>query len=119
MSQINKLRYSANISKDTKVDAFAIGLFSDLKLDKDIKSFDKSVGKAISNSIESKLFDGSKDQIKIAPTNNSKVILLYGLGKRDELSSEQIRRAGGLISKTAISTRIGSLSVVFPFKYDS
>ena len=67
MSQINKLRYSANISKDTKVDAFAIGLFSDLKLDKDIKSFDKSVGKAISNSIESKLFDGSKDQIKIVP----------------------------------------------------
>ena len=91
MSQINKLRYSANISKDTKVDAFAIGLFSDLKLDKDIKSFDKSVGKAISNSIESKLFDASKDQIKIVPTNNSKVILLYGLGKRDELSSERIR----------------------------
>ena len=116
MSQINKLRYSANISNDTKVDAFAIGLFSDLKLDKDIKSFDKSVGKAISNSIESKLFDGSKDQIKIVPTNNSKVILLYGLGKRDELSSERIRRAGGLISKTAINNKIGSLSVVFPFK---
>ena len=116
MSQINKFRYSANISKDTKVDAFAIGLFSDLKLDKDIKSFDKSVGKAISNSIESKLFDGSKDQIKIVPTNNSKVILLYGLGKRDELSSERIRRVGGLISKTAISNKIGSLSVVFPFK---
>ena len=27
------------------------------KLDKDTKSFDKSVGKAVSNSIESKLFD--------------------------------------------------------------
>ena len=44
------------------------------------------------------------------------MILLYGLGKRDELSSERIRRAGGLISKTAISNKIVSLTVVFPSK---
>lgn len=102
-------------------DALVIGLFEDLELDAELRKIDRALNDEISLFIKSKEFRGENGQIKIISTQRripAKKIVLAGLGKEREFTSERLRRISSATAKAIreqgmknFSTALGSKGV--------
>lgn len=79
-----------------KTDALILPFFED-QSNHFYVDIDKAVGNLITSVINSKEFAGKLNQLCLlhTPNINSKRVLLAGLGKQSELTSDRIRQAGG------------------------
>src|SRR3989344_9452743 len=105
-----KLTVSAKV--DITQEVIALGLFEDEKETK----FDKDLDKEILDAGKHKLFVGKAGEI-YATKINGKFICVIGLGKKEELTVERIRKALGKVvnhtkkqQRTTISTNLPALA---------
>ncbi len=93
---------------DAKLDSFkteliVVGLFSPAeKLPAELKTVDGKLHGAIAHAIKGKEFEGEWQQFRLVSTLDkipAKNILLLGLGKKEDVTLEILRRAAGLSAK--------------------
>ncbi len=95
---------------DAKLDSFktgliVVGLFSPAeKLPAELKAVDEKLNGAIAHAIKGKEFEGEWQQFRVISTLDkipAKNILLLGLGKKEEVNLEIVRRAAGISARIA------------------
>jgi leucyl aminopeptidase len=95
---------------DAKLDSFkteliVVGLFSPAEtVAGELKKVDEKLNGAIAHAIKGREFEGEWQQFRLVSTLNkipAKNILLLGLGKKDDVTLETLRRAAGLSAKIA------------------
>ena len=93
---------------DAKLDSFkteliVVGLFAPAeKLPAELKAVDEKLHGAIAHTIKGKEFEGEWQQFRVISTLDkipAKNILLLGLGKKEDVTLEILRRAAGLSAK--------------------
>ncbi|MBI2208456.1 leucyl aminopeptidase [Candidatus Woesearchaeota archaeon] len=93
-----------------------IAFFEDnLKLNKDIASFDKTINNAISNSIKNKDFKAELNEVKSFYVNSKKLdyVALLGLGKEKDFNLNKLMDAVSALSKKLRGMDIKSFSIYF------
>lgn len=94
-----KLSVKSGIAENEPTDVFIIKIFENAKkTPSELNSFNKASGYTISNLLENGDFTGKLNETMMIPTNKKimpKRILLVGLGKEAELTSDKIRQATG------------------------
>ncbi|MCI0469114.1 MAG: leucyl aminopeptidase [Nitrospirae bacterium] len=102
-----------NISEDElKADVLALPFFEDANQDF-YSHLDASIGGLIKRCLDSREFSGKEKQIILLHVNNigSNRILLVGLGKKNEITSEKIRQAGGRAASYIRETGLSSAGI--------
>ncbi|MHC4267870.1 MAG: leucyl aminopeptidase [Planctomycetota bacterium] len=98
-----RLTVKAGVAEKEPTDVIIINLFENVKkLPPELNAINKASGGIISNLLENDDFTGKLSETIIVPTNKKimpKRILLVGLGKAAELSSDKIRQATGTASR--------------------
>ncbi|MBM3213908.1 leucyl aminopeptidase [Candidatus Poribacteria bacterium] len=81
-----------------KGDALIVGVFHEKELSPAGRSLDDTLGGVLTSVLESGDIDGSKDQLALVYVHGripAPRVLLIGLGPRDEVTAEGLRRASG------------------------
>jgi leucyl aminopeptidase len=98
-----KLSVKSGVAEKEPADVIIINLFENVKkVPPELNAINKASGSAISNLLENSDFSGKLNETMIIPTNKKiipKRILLVGLGKATELSSDKIRQAAGTAAR--------------------
>ncbi len=89
---------------------FAIGLFDDYSLTDVGEEVDRKLNGQIRHAIDLDDLKGKAGETALFYYNDKRV-LVVGLGEKDKFDSEALRRAGGTVAKTAISKKIGTVSM--------
>ncbi len=84
-------------------DVIVISLFENVKkIPSELSSLDKASGRTISNLLQNKDFTGKLNETIMIPTYKKAIpkrILLVGLGKATELSTDKVRQAAGTATR--------------------
>ena len=84
--------------EEIKTELLVIGVYETTKTPEKLKKIDEKLNKAITEAIEKKEFNGELKQLKLIGTLGTigpKNILLVGLGKKEELTNEQLGKLSG------------------------
>ena len=85
-----------------KTDALILGLFEKQKITGDLKNIDDAINNEISFMIKNKEFKGEFKEAKLISTHRklpANKILLVGLGKEKDYTSEKLRRLSAVTAK--------------------
>jgi leucyl aminopeptidase len=115
-----KITISTDDILSHKTDLLIVGRFEDIESDEE-RAIDKQLDNMISKSIEHKRFKGEfKESLLLTPLNkmNPDVVIVIGLGKKEEFTVERLRKVAALSSKIArdksaktVSTSLAQLNV--------
>src|SRR3990167_932795 len=98
-----KISVKSGAAEKESTDVIVISLFENVrKIPSELNPFDKASGGTISNLLRSRDFTGKLNETIMIPTYKNvipKRILLVGLGKATELSSDKIRQAAGTATR--------------------
>ncbi len=98
-----KLSVKSGVAEKESTDVIILSLFEDVKkIPPELNAVNKASGGTISNLLESSDFTGKLNETMMVPTSKKIIperILLVGLGKATELSSDRIRQAAGTASR--------------------
>ena len=116
-----KLKVEQGKISAKKTEAIIIGLFEKEKLSSELIQMDSKINGEIAHLIKSKKFKGESVEMRTVQTQrklNSERILLVGLGKKDDLTTETLRRISAKTAKRLrdcgiknFSTTLQSVSV--------
>ncbi|MFQ5964371.1 MAG: leucyl aminopeptidase [Candidatus Scalinduaceae bacterium] len=99
-----KISVKSGRAEKELTDVIVISLFEDAKeIPAELDALNKASGNVISNLLESNDFTGKLNEVLMIPTNKKikpKRLMLVGLGKSKELSSDKIRQAAGTTART-------------------
>jgi leucyl aminopeptidase len=98
-----KISVKFGAAEKESTDVIAISLFENVKkIPSELSSLDKASGGFISNLLQNKDFTGKLNETVMIPTYKKAIpkrILLVGLGKATELSSDKVRQAAGTATR--------------------
>ena len=114
MSNLLKIIYNSGDWRNHSADAIAVGIYEDLKLSRQLQGVNKELGRGLSNALSGNIIEGKVGEVKIVVGKKGSIAIVYGLGKRNNLDSETLRKAGGAISKACIKNKIKSFSFLIP-----
>ena len=111
-----KVNVASKNLAEIKDKCVAIAFFEDnLKLNKDITDFDKTISNAINDSIKNKDFKAEGNEVKAFYVNTKgvKYVALLGLGKEKEFTLNKLMDSVSILSKKIRSMDIKSFSIYF------
>lgn len=111
-----KLLFSSLQASAVKSDAIVFFVFEDKKLFDEQKALITQEFPTTEALFASGDFQGKKDSLAMAYTNNAKSprLFLLGLGERDTLALDRVRRAAAIATKRAVATKLGALAFHLP-----
>ncbi len=110
-----KLSLSSVAPERVRCDALAVGVYADRKLTPSAQAIDKILGGALARQAADVDFKGKLGDGWTATAGdgvNAKTVLLVGLGKRDELTIDGVRRAGAVVANKLRSRRSVAVTIV-------
>ena len=110
MSYLSEIKNSGSPWSDTSVQLVAVGLFEDQELTPLGQTIDKDLGGVISQAVDQGALKGKPGESH-SFFDDTRQVMVMGLGKRDDFDSEAIRKAGGSIAKAALGAKVISLAV--------
>ena len=102
------IEYSNNSLSNQKLDAIIVFIFEDSDLTgSGLNSFPNALKKNLNTSLKLKVFTGKKDNCQQLFSGHANIpqILAVGVGKKDEMNSETLRRAAGKAGKMLTSLK--------------
>ena len=105
------IEYSNNSISNQKLDAIIVFIFEDSGLTgSGLNSLPNGMKKNLNTSLKLKVFSGKKDtyQQLLSGHENIPRILAVGVGKKNEINSEKLRRAAGTAGKILASMKVKS-----------
>lgn len=114
-----KLRYSKGSITTVKADSIIVFTFSDENLLKETANkLDKFLNGQLSALVSAGDFKGKEKELAVLyptdPTVKAKRIILAGLGERDKITLEKLRRSCAVASKKAQSLKSETIAIEFP-----
>ncbi|MEN3039388.1 MAG: M17 family peptidase N-terminal domain-containing protein [Candidatus Kryptonium sp.] len=114
-----KLTFSKGTLTTVKADSLIVLTFSDRNLLEDtINRVDKYLNGQLSTLISAGDFKGKEKELAVVyPTNSivkSKRIIIVGLGERDKVTLEKIRRSVAVASKKSQNLKSKTVAIEFP-----
>lgn len=96
--------------------ALVFGVYEEEGKPEFLKLLDEKSRSLVINAIKTKVFSGKKDQADVIFVGNKNFdrIVLYGLGKKEELNLQKIREFGGNISKRLRDSNLLEFSLYLP-----
>ena len=111
-----KISVKFGAAEKESTDVIAISLFENTKkIPSELNSLDKASGGFISNLLQNKDFTGKLNETIMIPTYKKAIpkrILLVGLGKTTELSSDKVRQAAGTATRVIQGKKFKSPSML-------
>ncbi|HEY1737787.1 MAG TPA: leucyl aminopeptidase [Acidimicrobiia bacterium] len=110
-----KLSLSSAAPERARCDVLAVGVYADRKLTPSAQAIDKALGGALVRQAADADFKGrlgSGWTLSAGDGVNAKAVLLVGLGKRDELTLDGVRRAGSVVANKLRSRRSVAVTIV-------
>ena len=111
-----KISVKFGAAEKESTDVIAISLFENTKkIPSELSSLDKASGGFISNLLQNKDFTGKLNETIMIPTYKKAIpkrILLVGLGKTTELSSDKVRQAAGTATRVIQGKKFKSPSML-------
>jgi leucyl aminopeptidase len=102
------LSVTATAADRVKADLLAIPVFSERELGPGAQGVDKALGGGLREFMDEADFSGKRGETLAVPTNGklgAKAVVLVGVGARDELSPDALRRAGAALARRAKTVR--------------
>ncbi|MCU1429132.1 MAG: putative cytosol aminopeptidase [Actinomycetia bacterium] len=91
-----------------RADLLAVAVFADRELGPGAEAVDDALGGGLGEFMDEADFSGKRGETLAVPTNGqlgAKAVVLVGMGKRDDLSPDAIRRAGAALARRAKNVR--------------
>ncbi|NOZ03078.1 MAG: leucyl aminopeptidase [FCB group bacterium] len=110
MAHVKAISNSTEPWTSLSANLFAIGLFDDHSLTDVGVEVDQALNGQIRHAIELGDLKGKADETALFYYHDKR-ILVVGLGEKEKFGPEALRRAGGTVAKTAISKKIGTISM--------
>ncbi len=111
-----KISVKSGAAEKESTDVIVISLFENTKkIPSGLSSLDKASGGFISNLLQNKDFTGKLNETVMIPTYKKAIpkrILLVGLGKTTELSSDKVRQAAGTATRVIQGKKFKSPSML-------
>ncbi len=111
-----KISVKSGAAEKESTDVIVISLFENTKkIPSELSSLDKASGGFISNLLQNKDFTGKLNETVMIPTYKKAIpkrILLVGLGKTTELSSDKVRQAAGTATRVIQGKKFKSPSML-------
>ena len=110
-----KIEYSKNPLTSEKLEALLVFVVEDSDLlGSELKFLPGDIKKNLNTSMNLKVFSGKKNKNQCLFFGNAKIpqILAIGLGKKDELDAETLRRAAGKAGKMLNSLKVNKIGFV-------
>ena len=111
-----KISVKSGAAEKESTDVIVISLFENTKkIPSELSSLDKASGGFISNLLQNKDFTGKLNETIMIPTYKKAIpkrILLVGLGKTTELSSDKVRQAAGTATRVIQGKKFKSPSML-------
>lgn len=111
-----KISVKSGAAEKESTDIIVISLFENTKkIPSELSSLDKASGGFISNLLQNKDFTGKLNETVMIPTYKKAIpkrILLVGLGKTTELSSDKVRQAAGTATRVIQGKKFKSPSML-------
>ena len=111
-----KISVKFGAAEKESTDVIVISLFENTKkIPSELSSLDKASGGFISNLLQNKDFTGKLNETVMIPTYKKAIpkrILLVGLGKTTELSSDKVRQAAGTATRVIQGKKFKSPSML-------
>ena len=107
------IKYSNNSFSNQKLDAIIVFIFEDSDLTgSGLNSFPNALKKNLNTSLKLKVFTGKKDNCQQLFSGHANIpqILAVGVGKKDEMNSETLRRAAGKAGKSLRTGRLFAMA---------
>ena len=108
------IEYSNNSLSNQKLDAIIVFIFEDSDLTgSGLNSFPNALKKNLNTSLKLKVFTGKKDNCQQLFSGHANIpqILAVGVGKKDEMNSETLRRAAGKAGKMLTSLKAKKIGI--------
>ena len=111
-----KISVKSGAAEKESTDVIVISLFENTKkIPSELSSLDKASGGFISNLLQNKDFTGKLNETIMIPTYKKAIpkrILLVGLGKTTEISSDKVRQAAGTATRVIQGKKFKSPSML-------
>ncbi len=111
-----KISVKSGVAEKESTDVIVISLFENVrKIPSELNSLDKASGGFISNLLRNKDFTGKLNETIMIPIYKKAIperILLVGLGKATELSSDKVRQAAGTATRIIQGKKLKNLSML-------
>ncbi len=111
-----KLSVKSGVAEKEPTDVIIISLFENIKkVPPELNAINEASGRAISSLLENSDFTGKLNETMIVPTNKKispKRILLVGLGKATEFSSDKARQAAGTAARLIQGKKLKNLTIL-------
>ena len=110
-----KLSLSSVAPERARCDVLAVGVYTDRKLTPSAQALDKVLGGALARQAADADFKGGLGSgwtITAGEGVNAKAVLLVGLGKRDALTLDGVRRAGAVVANKLRTRRAVAVTIV-------
>ena len=99
---------TSSAAENVKADLLAVPVFAERELGPGAQSVDDALGGGLAEFMEEADFSGKRGETLPAPTNGrlgARAVVLVGLGPREDLSPDALRRAGAALARRAKTVR--------------
>ena len=110
MSYLSQIQNTEQSWSESKAQLLAVGIFQNQELTPLGQTIDEHLAGVISKAVRLDDLTGKPGESRTF-YDDDRIILVMGLGKKEDFDSEAIRKAGGSIAKTALSMKVTSLAV--------
>jgi leucyl aminopeptidase len=99
---------TSTAAERVKADLLAVAVFADRELGPGTSAVDSALGGGLADFMEEADFSGKRGETLAVPTNGrigARACILVGLGKRDGITADGLRRAGATLARRAKNVR--------------
>jgi leucyl aminopeptidase len=110
-----KLSLSSVAPERARCDVLAVGVYSDRKLTPSAQALDKLLGGSLAREAADADFKGGAGSSWLVTAGDgvqAKAVLLVGLGKRDDITIDSVRRAGATVANKARARKSVAVTIV-------
>ena len=110
MSYLSQIQNTEQGWSESKAQLLVVGIFQNQELTPLGQTIDEHLAGVISKAVRLDDLTGKQGESRTF-YDDARIVLVMGLGKKEDFDSEAIRKAGGSIAKTALAMKVTSLAV--------
>tara|TARA_B100000131_G_scaffold21727_1_gene20956 strand:+ start:1775 stop:2509 length:735 start_codon:yes stop_codon:yes gene_type:complete len=116
MGNLLKINHITGNWQNSTDKSFSVGIYDSLQLNRQLQGVNRLLGRAISHTLSAGLIKGKLGEIHRIVGKKGTVAYVYGLGKKGQLTPEDLRIAGAGVAKACIADRIESVTFMMPIE---
>ncbi|MFQ6611498.1 MAG: leucyl aminopeptidase [Fidelibacterota bacterium] len=114
MAHLTQVKYTQSDWRKIDSDVVAVCIFDNLRLSRQLQSVNRSLGRTLTNAIASGMISGKEAEVVDLSGKKGFRAFAVGLGKRDQFSTETLRKAGAAVTKAAIEKKLARITFLVP-----